>query len=396
VAAAAAALAAAVLLLGGALRSDSAAQPAPRSADSLLAEGLDALRRAQESGDPAHYAPAERALTRARTLEQRNARVLLALSSLAAARHRFRDSLALAERARTLEPHDAEVYGLIGDASLELGRYDRAFASFDRQVELKPTASGYARISYARELLGDLDGAIVAMERAVAAAAGHPLGAAWAHVQLGNLRAQAGSDELAEREYRRALARRPGDARALAALGELEAKRGRFSEAIRLLRSATSETADPGPSVALARVLDAAGRSGDAEQAYAQAEELERRFAAYGGRNHLETAELDLNRDRRVRDALARARVGYRERPSVEGAHVLAWALYKNGRCAEARRYSIRSFRLGANDVDGLYHRGLIERCLGDERAAARFRARVLELEPRYQRTAPSAWRLRG
>ena len=48
----------------------------------------------------------------------------------------------------------ARGYGLVGDALLELGRYEQAFSAFDRQVALKPSLAGYARISYARELLG--------------------------------------------------------------------------------------------------------------------------------------------------------------------------------------------------------------------------------------------------
>ena len=78
----------------------------------------------------------------------------------------------------------------------------------------------------------------------------------------------------------------------------------------------------------------------------------------------------------------------------LEGDHVLAWALYKNGLCAEARRVSLRSFRLGTLDVDGLYHHALIEECLGDHTAAARYRTRVASLAPRYLEAAPSARRL--
>jgi hypothetical protein len=68
----------------------------------------------------------------------------------------------------------------------------------------------------------------------------------------------------------------------------------------------------------------------------------------------------------------------------VEGDHVLAWALYKSGRCAEARRASLQSLRLGTLDVDGLYHHSLIERCLGNARAAASYLERVRALQPWY------------
>src|SRR5688572_32529747 len=42
---------------------------------------------------------------------------------------------------RSLEPGVAVVYGLIGDANLELGRYPNAFAAFDRMAALRPSRS---------------------------------------------------------------------------------------------------------------------------------------------------------------------------------------------------------------------------------------------------------------
>ena len=138
------------------------------------------------------------------------------------------------------------------------------------------------------------------------------------------------------------------------------------------------------------------GVEAEAKRAWKRADELERLFAANGGRNLLETAEFDLNHDRNLRVALDRARRGQAERPSVEGDHVLAWALYKNGLCAEARLVSLRSFRLGTLDVDGLYHHSLIERCLGNTSAAGRYAARVEALDPAYLDAPPSPRRLQS
>ena len=383
---AAAALAAAALALGGVARDDPAPAYEGVSVRELATMATADLQRVRETGDPASYRPAEQALRRALELEPRNGVVLRGLASLAASRHRFAESLRLARRAQRLEPDIAAGYGLIGDAALELGRYEEAFAAYDRQARMKPGASAYARIAYSRELLGDVAGARAAMRLAVEASApGEP--AAWARVQLGNLAAD-------DRLYREALAVRPEYAPALVGLAQAALRRGDAAAAIGLLRRAEATSADPAPRVVLGDALAAAGRRAEAERAWERAEAAERRFAAFGGRNALETAEFDLNHDRRLRDALARAREGYRERPSVEGAHVLAWALYKNGRCEEARRLSRASMRLGTKDVDGLFHRSLIERCLGNARAAERFRSRVLALDPLYLRIAPSAFRL--
>ena len=55
-------------------------------------------------------------------------------------------------------PFNADVYGLLGDAQLELGRYRAAFASFQRMVDTRPDLVSYGRVSYALELRGNVPG----------------------------------------------------------------------------------------------------------------------------------------------------------------------------------------------------------------------------------------------
>ena len=99
----------------------------------------------------------------------------------------FATALALRRRAEKLLPGSSRPYGVIGDALVELGRYDAAFAAFERMVTLRPSLASYARIAYARELLGDRDGAAAAMRLALEAAAGQPEPTAWALVELAKL-----------------------------------------------------------------------------------------------------------------------------------------------------------------------------------------------------------------
>src|SRR5918996_745777 len=159
-------------LLGGVIDEGGASAAPSIEAQRAATRGLTLQQQARVSGNPALYPRAERALSEALRLDPGNASAIRGLSALAASRHRFQESLVLAKRARALEPEVAAVYGLIGDASLELGRYREAFAAFDRMAALKPSTNAYARISYARELTGDLPGALAAMELAVDAAGG--------------------------------------------------------------------------------------------------------------------------------------------------------------------------------------------------------------------------------
>jgi tetratricopeptide (TPR) repeat protein len=303
---------------------------------------------------------------------------------LALKQHRFQDALALGRQAQRRSPQTARNYGVIGDALVELGRYREGFRAYDRMGSLKPSYSSYARISHARELIGDIPGALQAMELAVRAAGaqGRPL--AWARVHVGELHLGMGRLDRAEPEFRAALVASPGYAEAFEGLARVDAARGRLARAIPLQRRAVAATKEPGASVFLGDLYAAAGKTRLARSSYARANDLFRREAAAGGRIELETALVDLDSGVRLKSALARAHRAHAERPSVEADHVLAWALLRNDRCAEARHYSRRALRLGTVDVDAIFHRALIEHCLGRPREAGRWARRALAANPYF------------
>src|SRR5262249_42406436 len=233
---AAAAVTAAALLLGGAFSSGgSAAQQTPAQLDRL---GNSFAQRARETGDASYYARAEAAYRGALRLAPNDLAATIGLGSVALSRHEFRRGLVLGRRAVALSPSTAAGYGVVGDALVKLGRYEAGFATFDKMVSLKPSVSSYARISYARELLGDVPGAARAMRLAVDAAVGEPEALAWSLTQLGKLQWSTGRLGEAAREYRAALEVHPRYPSALNALAVVEAARGRRPRAIALARRA--------------------------------------------------------------------------------------------------------------------------------------------------------------
>jgi tetratricopeptide (TPR) repeat protein len=348
----------------------------------LVLLGLAYQQRARETGDPGFYEPSERALRRAFRMEPRNHLALAGLAALAASRHRFGAAGTFAKRALAVNPYSSAAWGILGDAELETGHYRSAFTAFERMVSIRPTTAAYARISYARELLGRTRPAIRAMRQAAAAAAASPGPAAWALTHLGNLFAGTGRLAVAERHYRHALAYVRAYAPALAALARLEFWRGNSEGSVRLWQAALEAQELPEYAVGLGDALSRLELHPEAEKAYARARALEADFAAAGGHNQLETALFDLDHGRDLAGALVRARIGQRLRPSVEGEHVLAWALYKNGHCREARVHSVRALRLGTKDWGAMLHRSLIESCLGHAKTARLFRERALAVTP--------------
>jgi tetratricopeptide (TPR) repeat protein len=222
------------------------------------------------------------------------------------------------------------------------------------------------------------------MKLAVEAGAGTGEPAAWALVQLGNLYYDTGRLASAERSYREALVRFPGYVHAVAALGRVVAAHGLYEAAARLYGRAVAKLPLPQYEAALGDVLRLAGREPDAERAYVVVDATETLLRANGFRTELETALFDLDHGRNAVDALSRARDAYRERKSIEGDDVLAWALYKNGRCGEALAHSRRALRLGTRDALKIFHRGMIELCLG-RRAEGRPSLRLaLRINPHF------------
>ena len=383
---AAAGLTAAALLLGGVLSGGgSASQARTLTPAQLDRRGGAFAQRARETGDASYYSRAEAAYRRALQAAPNDLPATIGLGAVALSRHEFRRGLALGRRAVRLSPSTAEGYGVVGDGLVELGRYPQAFATFNRMASMKPSVSSYARVSYARELLGDVRGAAHAMRYAVDASIGESEPLAWSHTQLGKLYWSHGRLAAAAHEYRTALEARHAYAPALDALALVEAARGRLRRAIALSRRASEILPLPQYVATLGDLLRRAGDRNGAQRQYALVQAIARLERANGVNVDLEIALFDVDHGIRLHRTVALARIARAERPSIDGDDLLAWALARNGRCGEALHYSKLALRLGTRDAAKFFHRGVIERCLGRRSAARRWFARSHATNPYWR-----------
>jgi tetratricopeptide (TPR) repeat protein len=346
--------------------------------------GLAYEQRARETGDPSYYPKAAGVLRRALELSPKDDLAVSGLGSLALSRHRFRDALALGRQAHELNPYSARTLGVIGDALVELGRYREAFHAFDEMNRLRPSLSSYARVSYGRELIGHTASAIRAMKLAIDAATGAAEPTAWTHVQLGKLYWNHGRLDAAEREYRFALRIFPGYAYGLDALAQVLGARGEYRRAIAAEQQAVDAIPLPQYVTALGDLYRVTGHPARARQQYALIGAIEKLLNASGVRTDLEIALFQVDHGIALGHALARARLAHAERPSIDGDDALAWALARKGRCGEALGYSQHALRLGTQDALKLFHRGMIERCLGNDAVARGWFRRALALNPHF------------
>jgi tetratricopeptide (TPR) repeat protein len=356
----------------------------PNDVTALDSLGLAYQQRARETGDPTYYTKSDEALHRALSIAPRDLIATSGLGSLALSRHRFREALVLGRRAHAISPTTARNYGVIGDALVELGRYRAAFRTFDTMASLQPGLSSYARISHARQLLGDVPGAIGAMKLALDAAAGQGEADAWTHVQLGLIYLSVGRFADAAAQDRQALWVFPDYAYALDALARAEAGLGHYRSAIGFEQQAVNRIPLPQYVSTLGDLYGATGRPRLAEKQYELIGVIQRLLVANGVKTDLETALFDVDHGIRLHASLALARLAQRERPSIDGNDVLAWALERTGHCGEALRYSKRALGLGTLDALKFFHRGMIERCLGHTAAERDWLRRALRLNPHF------------
>jgi tetratricopeptide (TPR) repeat protein len=203
-------------------------------------------------------------------------------------------------------------------------------------------------------------------------------------VQLGKLYWSVGRLGAAAGEYRGALAAFAGYAYAFDGLAQVEAARGHARRAIALETRAVDAIPLPQFVGLLGDLQASVGDRAQARRQYALIGVIRRLLVANGVRTDLETALFDVDHGVRLRHALALARLARADRPSIDGDDVLAWALARSGHCSEALGYSRRALRLGTRDALKLFHRGMIERCLGRHATGDAFLRRALSLNPHF------------
>jgi len=334
------------------------ADPHQPGAAVLLADAL--LRQARAGDDGRAASRAGEVLGAVLKDDPGQYDALRLLGAVHLSRHRFKEALELGRRARDQRPEDAWNYGVIGDALIELGDYDQAFDAFNTMVTMRPSADAYARVSYARELQGDLPGALKIMRLAESATTAHDLEAkAWYAAHTGELYLRLDQLDAAEREYRRAVFLFAGYPHAMVGLGKVRAARGDCDGALDIFMAQLKRTP----------TLDLAARIGDIFAARAQDDEAERYYQLaeeLAGPAAVQTeAALALflaERNRKLPEAIRIAQAVAATRRDIFTEDAVAWALYKNGRLDEAFAASQRALRTGTSDGRILEHAAEIRR----------------------------------
>jgi tetratricopeptide (TPR) repeat protein len=344
---------------------------APLRADGYTLLAGAYLQKVRETGDAGYYQRAGAAADRALRLAPSDPGALTERSAVALARHDFRAGLADARRARALAPAINKPFGVLVDALVELGRYDEAGQALQQMVDRRPDLAAYARISYFRELHGDLDGAVQAMQLAVSAGGEVPENEAYVRSLLGNLDLQRGRIDAAQRQFSTALNSVAEYVPAQAGLAKVDVARGHLDRAIARLRRVVERLPLTEHVVALAEAERAAGRAAAARRdlALARAEQL--LLGRSGVNTDTEAALFEADHGSPQR-GVTLARRAWAAAPGVRSADALGWALTRAGHPRAALPWAARALHLGSRDPSFLLHAGLAARAAGKTELAER------------------------
>ena len=289
------------------------------------------------------------------------------LGTVLLSQHRFRDAIREAHHARDIEPRDAWNYGVLGDAHLELGEYDDAFAAFDRMSRLRPGPTAYARVAYALELKGDLQGALVSMKMAADGTSAHDAeGQAWHYAQVGNLLLQLGRLGDAKREYERAAHTFPGHPYAMGGLVKVKTAEGDLQGALAMASRLLAQHTTPELAAIVGDLRANLGDATGAEEMYRMAERLERDGWAKEEPQPQALARFLAERDRNIPEAVRLAEEAAAKRRDIFTMDALAWSYFKAGRLDDARAAADAATRTGTRDRTILAHAAAIRSAQAD------------------------------
>ncbi len=361
----------------------------PNDSKSMLSLAQAYIQEGRETGDHAYYDKAALDLLD-KIIENApaNFEALCCKATVLLSQHHFAEGVRVAQRALPINPNSAFVYGVMCDAHLELGQYEEAVKMADKMVSIRPDIRSYSRVSYLREIYGDMTGAIGAIKLALSA--GYPglEQTEWTRCVLAHLYENTGSLDSAEAQYKIALAERPDYAFAIGGLGKISRAKGNYKEAIEYFEKAKTKIVEYSFSDEL---TDVYRLNNEKEKADKNAKEVIAMLEpsddveSESGHGHyadkeLAYAYLKLND---TENALKHALLEYERRPeNIDVAEVLAWVRYKRNEIQKANKLINTAMKTHSKNPILLSRAGLIKIKSGEIEKGKGLIKNALELNP--------------
>jgi len=347
----------------------------PKDFEAYNALALALSRRARETSDVKFYSEAEETLQKSFEISPDNFDGQRIHVWLLLGKHEFAAALEAAKKLNQRMPDDVMVYGFLTDANIELGNYKDAETAAQWMLDLKPgNTPGLTRAAYLRELYGDIEGSLDLMNMAYQSTPpGEAEDGAWIVTQMAHLNLAIGKIDEAEKLSQQALVMFPGYHYALGNLAKVRIHQKRYDEAVELLKQRYMAAPHAENLFDLAQALQLAGKTDEANRAFAEFEQKSLLESNRGDNSNHELIFYYSDYAKEPVNALEVARREFARRHDVFTLDSYAWALYANGQYEEARKQIETALAVGIRDAKMFRHAGEIALKSGDPVAAERY-----------------------
>ncbi len=361
----------------------------PANDEAKIKLGFAYIQESRASGNHAFYdVKAFELFDKVLNSDTANFEALIGKATVLLSQHHFTDAIPVALAAQKVNPYSAAVYGILTDAFVEDGDYDKAITMADKMASLRPDIRSYSRISYLREIHGDFPGAIEAMKLAVSAGYPGMEETEWCRMQLGHLYEQTGDLKTATAIYEESIYFRPSFAHAYAGLARIDKANKNYSSAISNLNKAISMNEDFAFQQELTEVYRISNQpekaSSSAQKAIVllagiKGDESSSKHGHYADKE-LALAYLDAYD---YNNALKHALIEYNRRPdNIDVEQTLAWVYYKLGKYDRANQYITQATRTNSKNPVLLFQAGLIKKKIGAIADGSKFIKDALQTNP--------------
>lgn len=350
------------------------------------------IQKGRETGAAEYYIKAEEVLTRAIELYTNGYAAYIYLGQVSSYNHDFRKTIEHAKKAIELRPDKGVSYGVLGDAFLELGMYGETRRAYNIMFSIDKSFYSYSRIAQIKDLMGDTNGAIEAMNKSIKLGVRQNLpneNIAWAEVILGSLYLKKGDLKEARKQYNNSIQTFDNYYLALEHLAEVNTLEGNYEDAARLYEKVLEISQKAKFNIALGDVYKKLGKTKKSNTLHKNAFDMYEKYIQDGNTGHLKELILfysdnDINLDK----ALKLAKGEIKNTSDIYAYDTLAWVYYKLGEFDKAQDAIYKSLRLGTKDARLFYHAGMIYYKLGVQEKAKKYLNLAINTNPHFNEEA--------
>jgi len=343
------------------------------------------IQRMRETVDFSYLERASKIVEDVLARDGGNYEALQLRSEIGMERHQFANVADYSAEILKFAPNDPWSWGMLGDASMELGKYEEARKAYEKMVSLRPDLSSYNRLAWYQFVTGNAEAAIQLMHSAISSVSEAPENTAWCLADLGSMQFKVGKIADARASYNQALTVFPGYYPALAGLGRIEMAEHQDAAAMDHYKRAQAVVPLPEYAAALANLYNRNGKPAEARKQRDLIDVIDKMAQVSNEKTNRNLAILFADENRNLNRALSLVENEIAVRPDVYTYDALGWVLFKLKRLDEAERASVEARKLNTPDPLFYLHAAQIARARNKPEEARELRAKAQALNPKFE-----------